>query len=137
MIKQVRGNHLDHHRRFPMKVIGTCNLDSDVARSSKNIQRIDLKPNTQLSRTGRLVTKRSEETLERTKFHRDTLNQEKHDNVTDPSSTGDPYVDTNSKNVARKHVERDQTSTVLDKKEEHKIDFRVPGLSHAVVKEHL
>ena len=53
----------------------TCDLDSDIARSSKDIQRIELKPNTQLSRTGRLVTKWSEETLERTKFDRDTLNQ--------------------------------------------------------------
>ena len=31
----------------------TCNLDSDVARSSKDIQRIQLRPNTQLSSTGR------------------------------------------------------------------------------------
>ena len=31
-----------------------------------------------------------------------------------------------------KHVENDQTSTG---KEEQKIDFRVPGLSHSVVKE--
>ena len=54
----------------------TCNLDPDVARSSKDIQRIELKPNTQLSSTGRPVTKRSEETLERTKFDRDTLDQE-------------------------------------------------------------
>ena len=54
----------------------TCDLDSDVARSSKDIQRIELKPNTQLLSTGRLVTKWSEETLERTKFDRDTLNQE-------------------------------------------------------------
>ena len=35
----------------------TCDLDSDVARSSKDIQRIELKPNIQLSSTGRLVTK--------------------------------------------------------------------------------
>ena len=38
-----------------------------------------------------------------------------------------------------KHVENDQTGTVrpvtVDQKEEHKIDFRVPGLSHSVVKE--
>ena len=38
-----------------------------------------------------------------------------------------------------KHVEDDQTSTVrpvlVDRKEEHEIDFRVPGLSHSVVKE--
>ena len=46
----------------------TCDLDSDVARSSKDIQRIELKPNTQFSSTGRLVTKWSEETMERTKF---------------------------------------------------------------------
>ena len=53
--------------------------------------------------------------MERTKFDRDTLNQEKHDNVTDPTSTGRPVT--------------------VDQKEEHNIDFRVPGLSHAVVKE--
>ena len=45
----------------------TCNLDSDVARSSEDIQRIELKPNTQFSSTGRPVTKWREETLERTK----------------------------------------------------------------------
>ena len=75
----------------------TCNLDTDVARSSKDIQRTELKPNSQLSSTGRLVTKWSEETLERTKFDRDTLHQEKHDNVTE---WGDPCVDTNPQNVA-------------------------------------
>ena len=35
----------------------TCDLNSDVSRSSKDIQRIELKPNTQLSSTGRPVTK--------------------------------------------------------------------------------
>ena len=76
------------------------NLDSDVARSSEEIQRIELKPNTQLSSTWRPVTKRSEETLERIKFDRDTLNRKKHDNVTDSTSTGNQYVDTNPQNVA-------------------------------------
>ena len=37
-----------------------------------------------------------------------------------------------------KHVENDQTSTerpvTVDQKEEHNIDFRVPGLSHSVVR---
>ena len=66
---------------------GMKELDFDVARSNKDIQRIELKPNTQLSSTRRLVTKWSEETLERTKFDRDTLNQEKHDNATDPTRT--------------------------------------------------
>ena len=37
---------------------------------------------------------------ERTKFDRDTLNQEKHDNVTDPTSTGNLFSDTNPQNVA-------------------------------------
>ena len=39
------------------KDIWTCDLDSDVARSSKDIHRIEQKPNTQISSTGRLVTK--------------------------------------------------------------------------------
>ena len=38
-----------------------------------------------------------------------------------------------------RHVENDQTGTrkpvTVDQNEEHNIDFRVPGLSHAVVKE--
>ena len=51
----------------------TCNLDSDVASSSKDAQRIELKPNTQLSSAGRVVTKRGEKALERTKFDRDSL----------------------------------------------------------------
>ena len=38
-----------------------------------------------------------------------------------------------------KHVENDQTGTVrpvtVNQKEEHKIDFRVPRLSHSIVKE--
>ena len=120
----------------------TCDLDSDIARSSKDIQRIELKPNTQLSSTGRPATKWSQETLERTKFDRDNLNQEKHDNVTDSTSTGRPVCGHESTErcvLTPKHVERDQTSTwrpvTVDQKEEHNIDFRVPRLSHAVVKE--
>ena len=34
----------------------TCDLDSDVARSSKDIQRSELKPNTQLSSSGTYLT---------------------------------------------------------------------------------
>ena len=83
-----------------LKVNWTCNLDADVARSSKDIQRTKLKPNTQLSSTGRLVTKWREETLERTKFDRDSLTQEKRDNVQIQRVRGDPYVDTNPQNVA-------------------------------------
>ena len=120
----------------------TCDLDSDVTRSSEDIQRIELKPNTQLSSAGRLVTKWREETLERTKIDRNTLNQEKHDNVTDPTSTVKPvygHESTEGCVLTSEHVENDQTSTgkpvTVDQKEEHKIDFRVPGLSHSVVKE--
>ena len=65
-------------------------LDSEVAGSSKETQRIELKPNTQLSSTGRPVKKKSEETLERTKFDRDNIYQEKHDNVKDSTSKGRP-----------------------------------------------
>ena len=41
--------------------------------------------------------------------------------------------------LAPKHVENDQTGkekpVTVDQNEEHEIDFRVPGLSHAVLKE--
>ena len=70
------------------------------------------------------------------------LYQEKHDEVIDPSSTGRPVFGQESTKrcvLTPKHVEEDQTGTerpvLVDQKEEHKIDFRVPGLSHAVVEE--
>ena len=54
----------------------------------------------------------------------------------------DPYVDTNPQNAARWHLnilKEIKTSTerpvTVDQKEEHNIDFRVPGLSHSVVME--
>ena len=107
----------------------TCDLDSDFTRSSKDIQRIELKPNTQLSSKG-------------TKFDRDTLNQEKHDKVTDPTSIGklvSGHQSTKRCVLIPKHVENNQTGTgkpvTVDQEEEHQIDFRVPGLSHSVVKE--
>ena len=71
-----------------------------------------------------------------------TLCQEKHDEVIDPISTERPVCGSESTKrcvLTPKHVEGDQTSTgrpiLVDKKEEHDIDFRIPGLSHAVVKE--
>ena len=83
-----------------------------------------------------------EETLERTKFDRDTLNQEKHDKVTDPTSTVRPvsgHEFTKRCVLTPRHVENDQTGSgkpvTVDQKEEHKIDFSVSGLSHSVVKE--
>ena len=47
--------HLDHHRKFPAKIIGCAILDSDVAGSSKDTPRIEPKPKTQLSSTERPV----------------------------------------------------------------------------------
>ena len=54
----------------------------------------------------------------------------------------DPYVDQNPLCVACWHLhmlKKDQTSTgrpvLVDQEEEHEIDFKVPGLSHAVVRE--
>ena len=107
----------------------TCDLDSDFTRSSEDIQRIELKPNAQLSSKG-------------TKFDRDILNQEKHDEVTDPTNSGklvSRHQSTKRCVLTPKHVENNQTGTAkpvtVDQEEEHQIDFRVPGLSHSVVKE--
>ena len=80
--------------------------------------------------------------LERTKFDRDTLNQENHYDVTDPTSTERPvsgHESTKRCVLTPRHVENDQTGTgtpvLVDQKKERKIDFRVPGLSHSVAKE--
>ena len=119
-----------------------CDLDSDIAGSSKDTQRIEPKPKTQLSSTERPVCGEKEEIEERTTFDRDTLNQEKHDEVKDPTSTVRPVCGHESTKrcvLTAKHVEGVQTGTerpvLVDQEEEHKIDFRVPGLSHAVVQE--
>ena len=121
-----------------------CDLDTDVAGSSKDTQRIQPKPKTQLSSTERPVCgqESTQEIEKRTEFYHDTLSQEKHDEVTDSTSTGRPVCGLESTKccvLTHKHVEEDQTGTgrpvLVDQKEEHEIDFRVPGLSHAVVKE--
>ena len=78
-------------------------LDSDVARSSKDNQRILPKPKTQVSSTVRPVCgqESTKEIEKRTMFDHDTLSQEKHDDVTDSKKVrGDPYVDTNPQSVA-------------------------------------
>ena len=81
-----------------------CDLDSDIAGSSKDTRRIEPKSKTQLSSTVRPVC--GQESRKRC--------------VLTPA-----------------HVEEDQTGTgrpvLVDQKEEHKIEFRVLGLSHAVV----
>ena len=68
--------HLDRHRKFP-----TSDLDSDVAGSSKDTQRIQPKPKTKLSSTVRpLCGQESTKEIEkRTEFDHDTLSQEKHE----------------------------------------------------------
>ena len=79
-------------------------LDSEVAGSSKDTQRIQPKPKTQLSRTVRPVD-------------------------------GSKSIQS-CWSVPIKIEEEDQRRTERPVKvEEHKIDFRVPGLSHALVKE--
>ena len=114
-----------------------CELDSGVAGSSKDTQRIQ--PKTQLSSTERPVCgqESTTEIEKRTEFDHDTLSQEKHDEVTDSTSTGRPVCGTESTKrcvLTLKHVEEDQTGTVrpvlVDQKEEHEIDFRVPQDCH-------
>ena len=67
---------------------------------------------------------------ERTTLDRDILNQEKHDEVIDPTSTGRPVCGQESTKrcvLTPKHVEEDQTGmgrpVLADQNEEHKIDF--------------
>ena len=71
--------------------------------------------------------------MERTKFDRETLNQKKHDKVTDPTSMVKPvsgHESTKRFVLTPRHVENDQTGTgkpvTVDQKEEQKMNFRVP-----------
>ena len=108
-------------------------LDSEVAESSTDTQRIQPKPKTHLSSTRRPVCGQEsiKEIEKRTMFD--------HEDVIDSTSTGRPVCGSESTKrcvLTSTKIEKDQTRTersVLV--EEHDIDFRVPGLSHAVVKE--
>ena len=108
-------------------------VDSEVAESSKDTQRIQPKPRTQLSRTERPVggQESTKEIEERTMFD--------HEDVKHSTSTGRPVCGSESTKscvLTPTKIEEDQTRTVRPVKvEEHDIDFRVPGLSHEVVKE--
>ena len=98
--------HLDHRRNFPTKIIGCVTWILMSLEAAKKLKRIQPKPNTQLSSAVRPGC--------------------------GPESTKRCVL-------TPKHDQEDQTGTgwpvLLDWKEDHEIDFRVPGLSHAVVKE--
>ena len=111
-----------------------CDLDSEVAGSSKDTQRIEPKPKTQLSSTVRPVGGQgsSKEIEKGTLFD--------HEDVKHSTRTRRPVSGSESTQscvlMPTNIEEQDQIRTVRPvKMEEHDIDFRVPGLSHAVVKE--
>ena len=127
-------------------------LDSEVAGSSKDSQRIQPKPKTQLSRTGRPVGEQpagsfTQEIGKDVLFGREgTKNSRTVRPVDGPKSilscvpVSVELVDKNED--SDENVDADQTRTVrpvsgqsCTQLEEIDIDFRVPGLSHAVVKE--
>ena len=105
-------------------------------KAAKTPNESNQKPKTQLSSTGRPVCgqESTQEIEKRTMFDRDY--------VEDSTSTGRPVCGSESTKrcvLAPTHISEDQTRTVrpvlVDQKEEHEIDFRVPGLSHEIVKE--
>ena len=113
--------------------------DSEVAGSSKDTQRIQPKPKTQLSRTVRPVGGQ-----ESTKERKNILFG--HEDINHSTRTVRPVVGLKSTqscvSMPIKIEEEDQTRTWRPvggqesaKVEELDINFRVPGLSHAVVKE--
>ena len=117
-----------------------CDLDSDIAGSSNDTQRIEPKPKTQLSSTVRPVCggKRNSRNVPRliaTLLVKSNMMMSKTQQV-----RVDPCVDGSTKLcvLTPKHAGTGRLVSV-DQNEEHGIDFRVPGLSHAVVKktEHL
>ena len=119
--------------KISYKVFWMCDLDSEVAGSRKDNQRIQPKPKTKLPRTVRPVCgQESTKEIEKlTMFDRE--------DVTDSTSTGSPVCGVESTKrcvLTPTHIEEHQTRTVRPVLVvEHDIDFRVPGLSHPVVKE--
>ena len=103
-------------------------LDSEVTGSTKDTQRIQPKPKTQLPRMVRPVCgqESTKEIKKRTEFDHDTLSHEKHHEVTDSTSTGRPVCGSEStKSCVLTHtkIEEDQTRTGRPVKvEEHNID---------------
>ena len=123
--------------RLPPKISFKDNwmkeLHSEVAGSSKDTERIQPKPKTQLSRTGRPVCGQ-ESTKE---IEKGTMFD--HEDVKHSTSTGRPVCGSESTQSCvlmptKKEEDRTRTGRPVQV-EEHHIDFRVPGLSHAVVKE--
>ena len=82
--------------------------------ASKDTQRIELKPNIQLSSTRKPVTGWRKESLERTKFDRDTVNQDKNMMRAQIQRVrGNPSEHKSTKRclLTPRQVENDQTST--------------------------
>ena len=111
-----------------------CDLDSDIAGSSKDTQRIQPKPKTKLSRTVRPVggQESTKEIEKGTLFDHEDV---KHSTRTVRPVSGLEFTQS-CVLMPTKIDEEDQTRTVRPVKvEELDIDFRVPGLSHAGVEE--
>ena len=127
--------HLDHHRRFPTRLIERAMriLMWQEALKTSNESNKNPIPNYPVQRD--LLLKG-----EKKPWNVPSLIATLY--VTDPKSTGKPVCGHESTKrcvLTPKHVENDQTGTgrpvTVDQKEENEIDFRVPGLSHSVVKE--
>ena len=146
--------HLDLLQRFPSKIIGMKELDSEVAGGSEDSQQIQPKSKTQLSRTVRLVSEQPSGLLTH-EIGKDVLfGCESTNSRTGRPVNGPPFsqscVPVSVERVdkdkdADENVDADQTRTgrpasgqpagLFTQLQEIDIDFRVSGLPHAVVKQ--
>ena len=133
--------HLDR-RRFPIKINWTCNLDSDVAGSSKDIQRIEPKPKPNCQVQGDPYVERKRKSRNVPSLIATLLIKRNMIMSQIQQVRWDPYVDQNPQSVACWHlnmlkeikqVRRDPSRWII--RRNTNIDFRVPGLLHSVVKE--
>ena len=127
---------LDRHRRFPTKTIGCVIwiLMSLEAAKIPNESNQTPKPNNQVR--GDMYVGKSPQRKSRKRTLSDRAD------VTESTRTARPVCGSASTKrcvLTPTYIEEDQTRTerpvLVDHNEEHEIDFRVPGLSHAVVKE--
>ena len=88
IFQKVFVSHLDHHRKFPTKIIGCAIWILTLLEAAKTPNESNQIPKPNYQVRGDPFEERKREMEERTTFDRDTPDQEKHDEVIDPTSTG-------------------------------------------------
>ena len=130
-------SHLGFFQRFPSKIIGRKNWIQKLLKAARthNKSNQNQKPNYQERRDPWVSNRSARRSKKISLFDHEDI---KHSTRTERPVCGSESTQS-CVSMPTKIEEQDQTATVrpvlVDQIEEYKIDFREPGLSHAIVKE--